>query len=259
MKIKLYLRKSVEENAGLYFDKAKKAKKKLSGVNRALEQSKEKLKHLNEKVEAQDTKKKEKRKVEWFEKFRWFFTSEGFMVIGGRDATTNEIVVKKHTDKGDLVFHTDMSGSPFFVIKAEGKEIPEKSISEAASAVMTFSRAWRAGFSRVEAFYVSPEQLSKEAPSGEFVGKGSFIVNGKANYVDGKIDCCLGMKDGMVMAAPMDAVSAYTNKFVVLEQSDSNTKASEIAKKVQKHIGGEVDEIVRVLPPGNSKIAKFEG
>ena len=56
-------------------------------------------------------------KREWYEKFRWFISSEGFLVIGGRDATSNEIVIKKHADKNDLVFHTDIKGSPFHLSK----------------------------------------------------------------------------------------------------------------------------------------------
>jgi len=46
---------------------------------------------------------------EWYEKFRWFISSDDFLILGGRDATSNEIVIKKHTEKNDLVFHR-----PFF-------------------------------------------------------------------------------------------------------------------------------------------------
>src|SRR3989338_3954767 len=118
--IELDLKKSIEENASLYYDKAKKLKKKRAGALKALEESRKKL-ALLEKEQLQEAEKPKKiaRKLEWYEKFRWFVTSTGFFVIGGRDATTNEIIIKKHTEDNDVVFHTDLSGSPFFVIKSK--------------------------------------------------------------------------------------------------------------------------------------------
>jgi len=118
--IYLDLNKTVEQNAAVYYEKAKKAKKKTEGAKEALALSLKKLEKLKKdhsKELAKIEKETIKREKEWFEKFRWFITSTGFLVIGGRDATTNEIIIKKHTETGDLVFHTDLAGSPFFVIK----------------------------------------------------------------------------------------------------------------------------------------------
>ena len=104
MEVEIELNKSVEENAGIYFDKAKKAKKKLKGAEEALEKSKKKLLKLEQeedKFRAEEEKKeiKKARKREWYEKFHWFISSEGFLCIGGKDATSNEIIIKKHTEK----------------------------------------------------------------------------------------------------------------------------------------------------------------
>ena len=43
----------------------------------------------------------EMRKVYWFEKFVWFITSEGYLVLCGRDAQQNDLLVKRHMDKHD--------------------------------------------------------------------------------------------------------------------------------------------------------------
>jgi predicted ribosome quality control (RQC) complex YloA/Tae2 family protein len=86
-------------------------------------------------------------------------------VIGGRDATSNEIVIKKHTIASDLVFHTDMAGSPFFVLKSSTdntKGLDQQSIKEAADATCSFSRAWKMGLSTQSVFYVNPEQKSSK-------------------------------------------------------------------------------------------------
>lgn len=42
------------------------------------------------------------RKVHWFEKFNWFISSENYLVISGRDAQQNELIVKRYMSKGDL-------------------------------------------------------------------------------------------------------------------------------------------------------------
>ena len=118
-KLILDLTKSIDGNAAAYFEKAKKIKKKIEGAEKALRENLKKMQELEskkEKINLEKTKqnKLKERKREWYEKFRWFISSEGFLVIGGRDSTSNEIVVKKHTEANDLVFHTDMAGSPFY-------------------------------------------------------------------------------------------------------------------------------------------------
>ena len=253
----LDLKKSVEENASDYFEKAKKIKKKIKGAEEALHQNLKKLEELEkkkEKFESEEEIKKEAvaRKKEWYEKFRWFTSSDGFLVIGGRDATSNEVVIKKHTENDDLVLHTDMAGRPFFVIKANGKKIPEATIKEAADATCTFSRAWKLGLQSSEVFYVSPEQVSKKTKAGEYMGKGAFMVYGKSNYIGNKVNLAVGVtKDKAVMAGPLEAIKKNCEKYVVLKQG--NEKVSSIAKKINYKLGGnlDLDEIIRALPAGN--------
>ena len=40
------------------------------------------------------------RKPHWFEKFNWFVSSENYLVISGRDAQQNELIVKRYLKKG---------------------------------------------------------------------------------------------------------------------------------------------------------------
>jgi predicted ribosome quality control (RQC) complex YloA/Tae2 family protein len=270
MRISLDFTKTIEENAASYFNKSKKAKKKIEGATKALEISKKKLVKLEEKREKQiiehkdleEQQEKEIRKKEWYEKFRWFYSSEGFLVIGGRDATTNEIVIKKYTDKDDIVFHTDMAGSPFFVIKVKtdskaakaGKKPSKKVLLEVANATASYSRAWKAGLLSTQVFWVTPEQVSKEAKSGEYLAKGAFMIYGKTNYIENKLELAIGKieKTGQIIAGPVNAIKKHAKDYVILIQGSD--KASDIAKKVKKKFGGDLDEIIRFLPPGNCKI-----
>ena len=260
IRIELDLTKSIDENAAVYFEKAKKIKKKIAGAERALQESLKKLKELEAKKEklilqeSKDAPFKE-RKKEWYEKFRWFISSEGFLVIGGRDATSNEIVIKKHTEPNDLVFHTDMAGSPFFVIKSEQKQIGEETKEEAADATCTFSRAWKLGLQTTSVFYAAPEQVSKKTKSGEYIGKGAFMIYGKTNYISNRINLAVGMTSSQqIMAGPLDAVKAHCSKYVVLEQGSEKTGSA--AKMIRHKVGGLIDDIVRALPSGGFKISK---
>jgi len=253
MEIEIYLDKTVEQNAEFYFEKAKKAKKKLGGALKALEETRKKLEKLEsekekelEKIEKKSVEKKE-RKKEWYEKFHWFISSEGFLCIGGRDATSNEIVIKKHTEEKDLVLHTDMAGSPFFVIK-DGQKASERTVKEAAQATASYSKAWKLGLSVLDVFYVKPEQVSKKAKSGEFMPKGAFMVYGKTQYLRPNLEMAIGIRGEQIIGGPVSAIKKNAEKFVVVVPG--KLKKSDVAKKIRKKIGGDLDEIERFLPSG---------
>jgi predicted ribosome quality control (RQC) complex YloA/Tae2 family protein len=257
MKIKLDVTKSLERNAETYFEKSKKAKQKLEGARIALEKSIGKLEILQKDQKQAQKEKEIKQSItrEWYEKFRWFFSSEGFLCIGGRDAATNEIVIKKHTEKEDIVFHSSMAGSPFFVIKAEGRKPGEATLKETAQATASYSRAWKSGLASAEVFYVNPDQVTKEAKSGEFIARGAFMIYGKKNLVGVDLKLASGIKDGKIIGGPVDAIKSQTKDFVIINQGTD--KASDIAKKIKKRLGaGELDDIIRMLPSGTCSIAK---
>ncbi|MBR9692297.1 DUF814 domain-containing protein, partial [Candidatus Woesearchaeota archaeon] len=191
----------------------------------------------------------------WYEKFRWCISSDGILLAGGRDASTNEMLIKKHAEKNDVVFHTDMAGSPFVIIKAEGKDVPKATMEEAAQFCATFSRAWRNGMSSLEVFHVAPDQVTKEPNPGEYLPKGAFMIRGKTTYHKPLIKVAVGVdKDGRVMSGPPTAVEKHCEHAVeVLQGRD---KTSDVAKTLQKQLGGELDEFVAALPAGGCKLKK---
>ncbi len=264
MQISLNFTKTVHENAATYFEKAKKAKKKLEGAKKALEISRQKLEEAlkeKEKTEREISEKtaqlhKGARKKDWYEKFHWFISSEGFLVIGGRDAITNELVIKKHTAPKDLVFHTDLQGSPFFVIKTEGKQPEEKTLTETAAATAIYSRAWKLGFVNVKVGWVTPEQVTKTAKAGEYIPRGAFVIQGKAHYVEHDMRFAIGVDaEGFIIGGPYIAVKAHAEKILEIVQGDQ--KPSDLAKQIKALLKAEsLDEIIRMLPAGNGKIKK---
>ncbi|MBI2564815.1 DUF814 domain-containing protein [Candidatus Woesearchaeota archaeon] len=259
MQLELDIKKSVEQNAELYYHRVKKAKKKLEGLKKALDKFRQELHEIKKKKSElfeKERKKEEikpKLKKKWYEGFHWFISSEGILCVGGRDATTNDIIIKKYMEDTDNVFHTEAPGSPFFLVKSEGKEVSEQTLQEAAQATATFSKAWKLGISVVDVYWVKPAQVSKKAKSGEYLSKGAFMIYEKKNMYRVELSLAVGaLIDGSIMSGPVTAVKKNCAKYVVVHQGKN--KASDCAKKIQKQIGGDLDEILRSLPGGDCSI-----
>jgi predicted ribosome quality control (RQC) complex YloA/Tae2 family protein len=252
MDIEIWLRRSIEQNAGVYFENAKILKSKLEGARLALSDSLRKLSQLEEKSKAEESETAEKkagkpRSRHWYDKFRWFISSSGVLVVLGRDATTNEILIKKHMEKGDSVFHIDNLKGPFCVVKGVLDDVTRQ---EAANATGSFSEAWKRGMFEVEVFRVSPEQVTKQAQSGEYLAKGMFMIYGKKEHIQARVALSVGIKDGEIMCGPTDAIKNNCEKGVQI--TFGNEKG--VGKQVQRAIGGDLDEIQRCLPAGGSAL-----
>jgi predicted ribosome quality control (RQC) complex YloA/Tae2 family protein len=248
------LRSSIQANADKYYSRSKKAEKKLRGAEKTLEETKAKIakaeKQVIQRKEAQLPPVK-RRKKQWFEKFRWAHSSDGFLVIGGRDATTNEIIIKKRMDPKDIVFHAEIVGAPFVIIKTEGKTATEQTINEAAQLAASYSRAWKEMLTAVNVYWVNPGQVSKTPPSGQFLKKGSFMIRGSKNFVRGvPLRVAVGLKIGddeiMVVGGPVDAISSQTQVYVELVPGDK--KSSQLAKQIRHQLSKKVsEELARVV------------
>ena len=259
MDVEIDLNKLVDENARIYYDLARRSKKKLEGAKDAIEDTKKKLAIVQKQEAAfweEEEKKqvKKERKREWFEKFHWFTSSNGYLCVGGKDATSNEIVIKKHMEKEDIVFHTEAPGSPFFLVK-NGLNAPATTLDETAQAVAIYSKAWKFGHTVAEVFYVNPEQVTKEAKSGEYISKGSFMVYGKKNFLHPKVECAIGSVEGRTIGGPVNAIKKQTTNYVIILPGEE--KKSSLAKKiVHKLKGGEMDEVMAFLPAGEGRLEK---
>jgi predicted ribosome quality control (RQC) complex YloA/Tae2 family protein len=239
----LELRKSLFENANDYYEKGKRAKEKAQGALLALNESKKKLSDVlldlkdaeqlkslkpTQIVEALAKRKEEMASKQWYEKFRWFTTSDGFLVVAGKDTVSNEVLVKKYTTAEDFVFHAEITGSPFVVIKTDGKQVSEASLSEAAEAAASYSRAWRENVGSTDVYWVKVDQLSKSGPSGESVPHGAFFVLGKRNwYRNTLLRVAVGVVIGektCFVGGPINSVKVKTKNYVVIQPGDYQGK-----------------------------------
>ncbi|NXT18729.1 NEMF factor, partial [Syrrhaptes paradoxus] len=180
---------SAYANAKKYYDHkrhaAKKTQKTVEAAEKAFKSAEKKTKQTLREVQTVTTIQKA-RKVYWqvqFEKFLWFISSENYLIIAGRDQQQNEVIVKRYLKPGDIYVHADLHGATSCVIKnPSGEPIPPRTLTEAGTMALCYSAAWDA---RVvtSAWWVSHNQVSKTAPTGEYLTTGSFMIRGKKNFL----------------------------------------------------------------------------
>ncbi|PNJ70241.1 NEMF isoform 8, partial [Pongo abelii] len=177
---------SAYANAKKYYDHkryaAKKTQKTVEAAEKAFKSAEKKTKQTLKEVQTVTSIQKA-RKVYWFEKFLWFISSENYLIIGGRDQQQNEIIVKRYLTPGDIYVHADLHGATSCVIKnPTGEPIPPRTLTEAGTMALCYSAAWDA---RVitSAWWVYHHQVSKTAPTGEYLTTGSFMIRGKKNFL----------------------------------------------------------------------------
>ena len=161
---------------------------------KTLQSSEKALKSTEKKISA-DLKKglshekevmRPQRKAMWFEKFGFFISSEGYLVLAGKDAQQNEILYKTYLKKGDIYIHADLHGAASVVIKNKPgmseSPVPPSTLSQAGTLAVATSSAWDSK-AVMSAWWVDATQVSKTAPTGEILPTGSFLIQGHKNFL----------------------------------------------------------------------------
>jgi hypothetical protein len=246
------------------FDEAKAAEAEIKKIEEVSHGLASRLKRARKAIPKPTVQVVRRETKEWYQKFRWFITSEGKLAIGGRDAQSNTILVKKHMGEDDVAYHADLFGSPFFILK-EGKTQTEAEVRQMGQATASFSSAWKTGLSAADAYWVGPDQVSGSAPSGEYLARGSFVIRGKKNFVTkNPVELAVGMDaGGRIVSGPEEALMKQSSAYLVI--IPNREKASDTAKKVLfelKKLYGEelgalgLDDVMRALPSGGGKVVR---
>jgi len=290
----------VEKNADRLYTEAKRIEGKKEGAQQAIEQTREELEAVKQRreeweradgddAEAADEDEDDedvdwlteesipvRQHDEWYEEFRWFHTSDGFLVIGGRDADQNEALVQKYLDPGDRFFHTQARGGPATILKATGPsepadediEIPDGSKQEAAQFAVSYSSVWKDGRFAGDVYEVGSDQVSKTPESGEFLEKGGFAIRGDRTYHD---DTPVGVAVGItcegetqVIGGPPSAIEPRAATSIAVEPGRyaQNDAAKRLYREFKGRFADETfvrkvaspDRIQEFLPPGGSRM-----
>ena len=277
MLMEIDLHASASKNIEAYYTKARKAESKASKTEKAMESLHRDTNKSKRNVKPQT------RIPYWFERFNFFIGTDGTLVLGGKNLQDNELLVKNYLEKDDLYFHCDTHGASSVICKGRGDIV----IVEAACMALTHSKSWE---ERVlsPVFWVEPSQVSKTAPSGEYLARGSFMISGKKNFINlPRLEYGVGIifkeegsqplefvgkptgseiLHGMPVAAPWCVVKNYKYRVRI---TPGTSKKSQVCQNVMKVLcdmaEGEseecvvravgLDEYMKVVP-GKSKISK---
>lgn len=256
IEIKLY--ETTGKQVSELYEKAKKLENKVETALQYIEKTQSQIANT-ENTEIELTRKDAPQQVEaeekkiWYEKFKYFYTSQNKLVVCGKDATSNEILIKKYMEEKDTVFHADIAGSPFGIIK--GGSSDETELKETATFVGSHSRAWREGFTTTDIFWVTPSQISKEGG----LQRGSFMVYGRRNYFYGvPLEIAIGIENGKIISGPENAVKQKISNYVII--SPGQITQHDFTKTVKSALNyeGNADDFIQHLPSGNSSIKRVE-
>ncbi|MCI4317333.1 MAG: NFACT RNA binding domain-containing protein, partial [Thermoplasmata archaeon] len=260
--------KTVRASAQGLYEEAKRAQSKLSGAVAALADSDARLAQTATALLAVSSKATSevaarRRTPNWFERYRWFFTSEAILVIGGRDAASNDLLVRRYLNPGDRYVHADIHGAPSVIVKHPAPGEPEWSavtLHEAAQWAVAFSKAWRAGLASASAFAVEADQVSKSAASGEFVPRGAWVIHGTKEILkDLPTELGLGTVpdrgDTLWSVAPPRALEARGTLLYVLSPGPEKERLDR-ESQLARDAGLPRDRLQALLPSGGITVRR---
>ncbi len=180
-----------------------------------------------------------------YEKYRWFITSSGKMVIGGKSAIQNEEIMNT-VKKDSVVMHTSAPGSPFCIISNPTKD----EIEEVAIFTACFGQEWKRGKKKTSVDIFRGNQVSKKKD----MKTGTFGVSGKIEHKEVKLELALDFQGKKLRAMP---ISASKSPIVIITPGNLNKEDAikEIAKIIKDKLCYPVtkDEIASAIP--SDKIA----
>ena len=244
--IELNIRRNLHDIIDDYYSKIKKNREKLKIAREELKKTLLKLENIDEEIRKRveiDTIIVKIPSKRWYDKFYWFISSNGFLVLGGKDAQTNEILVKKYMSDNDVFLHAEIHGGSVVLVKNFLKRtIPNETLYQAAIYAASYSKAWKMGLHNVDVFYTSPINVTLTPPSGQYLPAGSFIIKKKEYIRNVPLELSIGIllyPAGntvlfQVISAPTKVIERLTKYYVTI--TPGTIKKSEIAKMILKKI-----------------------
>ena len=264
--VPLWVRKPLQVSAQALYEEGKRAQSKLAGARGAIEETDRKLAELPSQpavIAGPRPAEAVARKAYWFERYRWFLSSEGILVIGGRDAASNDLIVRRYLKSKDLYVHADIHGAPSVIVKhpeTGAATAGPVTLSEAGQFSVAFSKAWRAGLASTSAFWVTSEQVSKAAASGEFVARGAWVIHGTKNLLkDLPTELGLGTIEyqgaELWCAAPPSALRSRGRVRVRIVPGEERDRP-EVEISLSSELGLSRSRIQSLLPAGGVKVLR---
>jgi len=185
--------------------------------------------------------------------YRWFYTSKGKLVVGGKSDEQNELVLKNFLKPSYTVMHTSKPGSGFMIIQDSNPS--KKDLDECAVFCGCFSKQWKnlkSASSKIDIDIFEGKDIYKD----KSMKTGCFGVKSTKKTVKINPGLILIIQKGKLRAVPKFE-DVKKNGFEILgEIKPGKLSKEEASEKIAKNIKDKFDfpvskeEIMQAIPSG---------
>ncbi|MBR9705418.1 DUF814 domain-containing protein [Candidatus Pacearchaeota archaeon] len=178
-----------------------------------------------------------------YRNYRWFFTSDNTLVVGGKSDEQNEAALKHFSRPEYTVMHTTKPGSPFMIIQNERPS--KKDMEETAIFTGCFSQAWKKGNKKIDIDVFKGDQIYKI----KSMKTGTFGVKGKKEVMHIKPELVLIIQKRKLRAVPTNG-----HEKVLVKIKQGKMKKEEATDKIAKimrdkfNLPMHKEEIMQAIP-----------
>lgn len=254
MEIKVDFTKSAQENASAYYEKSKRLLHKREKIKEVIKDLEARLEEARKNDVVKERKIIKVRSKDWYEKFHWFFTSNGMLAIGGRDAHQNEFLNSRHFSEHDLFFHSDIFGASVVILQG-GADAPHEIRNEVAQFAACFSSAWQKMQKSVDVYAMNRDQVSKSTSQGS-LGTGSFMLKGERDwYRNTELELFAFVEVDKLKVVPKATLEKLKIETPCATIVQGKMKKSDAAKRLSALLHySDLDVIMQQLPTGTFDI-----
>lgn len=180
--------------------------------------------------------KEDERKMDWYEYFNWFISSDNLLVVCGKNAKQNEKLFNSFTHPTDIYLHGNFNGSGSCIVKnPDNKNVSEikNTLDEANDFLICHTRFWY-----IELNGQKPTSFWSYISDVKHVSGGTFMIQQKNILRKPSYDMCL-----IVMYMNYDRFEYFVSdktQYAVLMCVPSQTVINQNIKKLRFSYGKEV-------------------
>ncbi|MEK6927683.1 MAG: NFACT RNA binding domain-containing protein [Nanoarchaeota archaeon] len=191
-----------------------------------------------------------------FSKYRWFYTSSGLLVVGGKNAVQNDELL--HKIKGFretfIILHTSEPGSPFCIILESANKVSKLDTEEAAVFTGCFSKAWKQGKMSTKVDVFNSDQIHKNND----MKSGTWGVYGNVQRITVSLGLVLVKQKDILRAVPETTAERLEDKSFPkkIKIYPGNIEKEHMFAKLELEIDESIskEKVLSAIPSGGFKI-----
>ena len=188
--------------------------------------------------------------MEDYKNYRWFYTSNNTLVVGGKNAMQNDELLTKvlAMNKKYYVLHTSAPGSPFSIVFKETSKVNNEELKEVAVFTACFSQAWKKGVKKAQVDLFNTEQLSKSKSAKT----GTWNVKGVVKRIEVQLELVLTRQKNVLRAVPIGSAKRALAR-IVPGRLDKQAAVAQCEVILDNNVSH--DELMAALPAGGMSVS----